>query len=335
MKHFIKQKLRAILYILLSLKPFLYEFWCVIYDKSSKMERLEAQILISVHSLEKGMGIRNTRLGYGRQKAENVLNYLNEYLSLGYSTESYAFCEAIAILESYIEFNSKNEFQIDSINFGLKNILDNLDEKTLLKIKNYKAGAYFVAKQKFLDATYFDFQEFILSRHSIRDYSEEIVPKDTIIKAIEIANLAPSACNRQPIKVYCTTDEEQSKYVDSLITGSNGFKNQIHNFMIITSNRRAFFGGEQFQWYLNGGIYLSFLTLALHSLGIGSCIMQWFPFYKTEKALKRFFGIKRAEAIVAIIAFGYYKSENKCIYAQRKNADETISFLNSNYKTKI
>ncbi|MFZ7160174.1 nitroreductase family protein [Avibacterium avium] len=292
------------------------------------MERLEAQILVSVHSLEKGMGIEYTKIGYGQSKAENVLNYLNEYISKGYPTSSYAFCEAIAILEAYIEFHSKNGYKLNIINSKLRDIISRLDRATLDKVSKYKAGAYVIEKRELTHATKFNFQDFISSRHSIRNYEEEIVPQEIIKKAVEIANLAPSACNRQPIRVYCTTNSKQSKYIDSLITGSNGFKNKIHNFMVITSNRRAFFGSEQFQWYVNGGIYLSFLMLALHSLGIGSCIMQWFPFYKTEKKLKQFFGIKKGEAIIAIIAFGYYKSENKCLYAQRKDVAETVYFSN-------
>ena len=72
---------------------------------------------------------------------------------------------------------------------------------------------------------------------------------------------------------------------------------------------------------------MSYFTLALHSLGIGSCIMQWFAFYKTEKQLKNLLEIKNSEAIIAIIGYGYYKDKFKCICAQRKSTNETVKFV--------
>ena len=64
--------------------------------------------------------------------------------------------------------------------------------------------------------------------------------------------------------------------------------------------------------------------MALHSMGIGTCIMQWRAFYKTEKVLKKICGIEKDEAIIAIIGLGYYEKDTKVISAQRMSVDETL-----------
>lgn len=117
------------------------------------------------------------------------------------------------------------------------------------------------------------------------------------------------------------------KIVNDLITGSSGFKGETPNYIIVTTDRACFMKEEQYQWYINGGIYLSYLTLALHSLGIGNCIMQWKAFYRTENKLKELLGISSHEAIIAVVGCGYYQGDTKCIYAQRKAVSDTLHIV--------
>ena len=120
---------------------------------------------------------------------------------------------------------------------------------------------------------------------------------------------------------------EAVKQIDDLITGSSGFKGETPNYIIVTTDRACFMKEEQYQWYINGGIYLSYLTLALHSLGIGNCIMQWKAFYRTENKLKELLGISSHEAIIAVVGCGYYQGDTKCIYAQRKAVSDTLHIV--------
>lgn len=328
MQYWGKQFLKGIMNWLDALKVTLLEFHSIgIRNKSAKKAKLESQILVTVHSLEKGMGIKETRKGYGQAKARNIINYLKEYVDLGYSCDSYVYFEAIKMLEEYIYFQKVNGINLDYLHKQVVLLKEEINEEKKMNYSNYKCGVNYIKDIEFLRAKEIDFDLFVSLRHSIRDYTEEVVDKDTVRKAIKIANTAPSACNRQPIKVYCTSTYKQAQKVDDLVTGTRGFKGNTSNFMLITCDRAYFYGAEQYQWYVNGGIYISYLTLALHSLGIGSCIMQWYAFYKTEKELKKIFDINYSEAIVAVVGFGYYKKSNKCICAHRRDVDEVLTFL--------
>lgn len=59
--------------------------------------------------------------------------------------------------------------------------------------------------------------QYIQSRHCVWSYEKRFA--DAEMKVIELASCAPSACNRQPVKVFVTTDPERVKAVSMLIPG--------------------------------------------------------------------------------------------------------------------
>lgn len=61
---------------------------------------------------------------------------------------------------------------------------------------------------------------------------------------------------------------------------------------------------------------------ALHSLGIGSCFIQFGNDYKEEKQLKQILNIPESEKISVIIAAGYYKDKSIIPYSSRKYRKE-------------
>ena len=124
---------------------------------------------------------------------------------------------------------------------------------------------------------------------------------------------------------YCSFDKTQNKFVGTLVPGNKAFVDELPYYCIVTAERDFFPGAETLQWYLNGGIYVAFLTLAFHSFGIGSCIFQWPDFYETEDILRQVAGIKSSEAIISIIGFGRYPDIAKYICAQRREPEQVIN----------
>lgn len=56
-----------------------------------------------------------------------------------------------------------------------------------------------------------NFNELILKRESCRNYNGEPISTDMILKCVDAARLAPSACNSQPWKYYIVNDEENAQ----------------------------------------------------------------------------------------------------------------------------
>ncbi len=327
MKHVIKENLKNYKNRLWEFKLCVNEF-CANRKNNTQAKKsdLEGKILVITHSLEKGMGLKNTRMGYGKNKADTLLNFLFDYMNKGYDCKSYAFQEAIAVLQKYFSMQDSWGENIQKLKEKYNKLIEKLDLSCIQYRNNFNAGYNIFHAANLNNVSKYNFKEFLSLRHSIRNYKDEIVSEEVMKKAVELANMGPSACNRQPAKVYCTRTKEEANYIDSIITGTTGFKKCIPNFAIITEDRAYFTGPEQFQWYINGGIYAAYFSLALHSLGIGHCIMQWFAFYKTQKKLKDFFSIGKTEAIIAVVGYGYCADEVKCIEAQRKSVSDTLFF---------
>ena len=303
------------------------------FKKSAIRAYYENNMLLTAHRIEKGLGLRNTEPGHSKDVTMQLIELLFGYIGRGYEIEAYAFRESFAVVEAYVKyqksFGEENWSKMSDINRKFTVLCDSLgDDFICSNHELIAAGSRQYTYDQLMEGTQFDFDHFIKTRHSMRMYQKKVVHQDLIARSIEIANKAPSACNRQPQMVYFANKPDIVEMIDSLITGSSGFKNQTPNYLILTTDRARFLKDEQYQWYINGGIYLAYLTLALHSLGIGSCIMQWKAFYKTENQLKALTGISKHQAIIAIIGCGFYAEEgSSCICAQRKAIDETLKVL--------
>ena len=98
----------------------------------------------------------------------------------------------------------------------------------------------------------------------------------------------------------------------------------IPNWFIVTTDRNMFGTSEPFQWYVNGGIYLAYLTEALYAFGLGSCIFQIPPIHINVSELRKLASIPNNEAIIAAVGFGYPKSPNKYLAATRRPMSEVL-----------
>lgn len=304
----IKIKLKYFQKILVCLKILIKEFKMTRYSIDRK--KIELDILLLSHSLEKGMGIVNVKKGYGIEKAKTLIENLKIYEKN--NKDSYVYTEGRMVLHKYLLYQKENNIDITELKKKYDELSDFKEEK------NFRAGYTFFSKKELLEGTKCEFEKFINSKRSIRKFSNEKITEYEMKKSLEIACKSPSACNREPWKIYYSLNEEKNKILSEFVPGNKGFENDIPYYAIIVCDRSYFSVGEMFQWYVNGGIFISYFTLALHSLGIGSCIFQWPDFYKKDNELKKIFNIEKSEVVVAIVGFGKYEDNVKVIGAERK-----------------
>lgn len=284
---------------------------------SNKKEDMEKNILLLVHSLEKGMGLRLSKPGFGKEKALQLLSLLKEY-SEKYDNigSSFAYGEGISLLYTYMQMRTKQGF--DNVFLESSHSLVNFGDL-------YSTGYNLFDKDELLKGNSFDLKSFLASRHSIRTFSRDEISKDEIKDVLDLALMSPSACNRQPYKLYYTLDKNKTKGFENLIAGSRGFEGEIPYFMVVTVKRNLFNKDEFLQWYINGGIFTSFLILGLHNKGIGSIIMQWKQNNKNEKVMKNKLKMDKDEVIICVVGFGKYADgKTKCICAQRRSPDDVL-----------
>ena len=295
-----------------------------VYKKySSNLELLyRRRLAICSHALEKGSGIRNPRQSFGQGKANEILNFLDIYLSNGYNPGCWEFYEANSVLNYYFELMNSNGVEIKELidkYQEIKKRFDNIDFNHSI----CKAGVKTLNSEELLP----DQQErealqlAIKKRRSIRFFSKDPIDEKTIHEVLQLAQFAPSACNRQPTRIYYTLDQEKNAAVDRCVPGNNSFKGEIPYYFVVTSERLAFENYELYQWYINGGIYMGVLSLALHSFGLGGIIFQWPNLCVHEKEIRSIVPIPENETIVALVGFGKIDENVKVIEADRRSID--------------
>ena len=277
----------------------------------SKMSN-ELSILLLCHSLEKGMGLEEVRKGFGQEKAKSLVGVLDR----NQNVDGYEFREGMSVLKAWLEYSESQNVDVHLIREQFERIA------SVKSYKENKAGMEFYSPQKdvYERVDVQSVKNFIRKRHSVRCYKKEKVSSEVMQEVLELAVCAPSACNRQPSKVYWTSDEKTVAEIDKCVPGNKGFENAVPNWAIITTDRKMFGKMEILQWYVNGGIFVSYFIQALQLHGLGSCIFQMPITFKSIPQIRKIANIPENEAIVCMIGFGYPKDEVKHIMADRRKA---------------
>jgi len=171
----------------------------------------------------------------------------------------------------------------------------------------------------------------VRNRQSDRAYSNRPVDREILVRVVEAARLAPSACNAQPWKFIVVDDPElKNRLADaaaSKILGINHFTKQapVHIVIVLEgANLNSNFGsmvkGKTLP-LIDIGIAAEHICLAAKSEGLGSCILGWFD----EKAVKQLLDIPKSKRVPLIITVGYPKTED-IREKRRKPLEKIISF---------
>jgi len=288
------------------------------YSLNENDERkLANSIRLCVHSIEKGMSLQDTRPRFGIKKIDELIKLLEQYKNKKCSYDSMAYNLGIDVLKTYIDYH--NDLSIDVKDIYLK-------AKYLLDENSYenKTGVYTFTKKAIYE-NISDFKLFANSRHSVRMFGADNVDDDKIKNSIILAQSAPSACNRQPNKVYWITEQNLLKELIQYQGGTKGLSN-IKGILVVTSNLYCYNSpAEKTTPYVDGGIYYMNLLYALHYNEIATCPLIWHSKPKSVQWSYKTLGIPENEIIIATIAYGSYPHEQfKVAKSYRRGFNEVL-----------
>lgn len=157
-----------------------------------------------------------------------------------------------------------------------------------------------------------DFLELVSSRQSTRAFDpERVVEKEKLERIMEIARLAPSACNAQPWSFVVVDDPELKNRVadatSSRVLGMNHFTKQAPVHLLLVEekvNLSSGIGGwikKKDYAQLDLGIVAAHIVLAAQAEGLGSCIVGWFD----EDKVRDLLGIPSSKRVWLDIVIGY------------------------------
>ncbi len=164
--------------------------------------------------------------------------------------------------------------------------------------------------------------EAIKTRRSIRKFRETPVPENLLKEVLNAARLAPSADNAQPWKIIVVRDEQMKQKVTQACNGQK-FLVQAPIVLVVCGIPEDAFqtvGGYMSSHVIDASIALDHVTLAAHSLGLGTCWVAWFK----EEKVKDILGIPEDVRVVALSPLGYPDESPE--RPSRKNLEELIAY---------
>lgn len=298
---FLKIKYRALRRSFILIHSFYYDFKRYYrfsdHENSDNRVNLIGRIIREYHVIEKGLTMPERRLGFGQaliiSLCENCLRYYNKY---GIKDEQ--LITALEVVSEYDELHEKSGFKLEEAT--QKNI------KRVKEVKDVLASSQgFFNFDEYFSHSESSFEKFSLSRHSVRNFTGKEISFDDIVRSLDIAKSAPSACNRQCWRTYIVSCKEKIAKITEIQGGSRGFGYMANKLVVVTGKIGVFAGSnERNQVFIDGGIYIMNLLYALHYCRIASCVLNCSTSPKKDKQLRGHIGIDEDEVLIAIIACG-------------------------------
>ena len=288
------------------------------YSMPLTKEKLEYDMLFEIHKLEKGFAVIKNQRPFGFDKVKRIIRDINEYEKNNFES-AFAYNLAYSALNQYIKFYEEKKWTEKEEYIFVKNFMNNhRDYQELL------VGAFDYKTEDFLPyIKSVDYDKFLSSRRSIRNFSSKKLKDEDIKKAVNMAIKTPTACNRQMCKIYYIKSDENKKVIEKYAQGLGLFDLTNANYFVITFDLSAnYFIGERNQGWFNSGLVTMNFVNALHSLGIGSCCIQFGNSFKEEEEFKKLLNIQENERIGVIITAGYYDKISRIPYSTRKPIEE-------------
>lgn len=173
-----------------------------------------------------------------------------------------------------------------------------------------------------------NFKEIAQNRQSCRSFAPDRMVENEKLEAIlEVARLAPSACNGQPYHLtLCRGEVAQEVAKTTMDVGKNLFVSQAPVMLVISEMpyvERAALGAKLMNndyRSIDIGIVAAYITAEAAAQGLGSCIIGWMD----DKKLREICGITGQARLV--IALGYAKDDTLRT-KKRKELDELVTRL--------
>lgn len=291
-----------------------------VFNTTSNQEKLEADVIIRVHAIEKGLSMAMPRIAFGEKKILDLLNIL--LINKLKFNDKELLLWIISVLEAYFDFNKKH----GHTNKNLVSLFDNFQADLDLKNDTKRGGVLNISNNNKESNSFFDFEKFVYSRYSIRDFSQKPVDEKLIVKALEIAKKTPSACNRQAWKVHIFRNKEKK---DELLAwqGNKGFTDNIDTAILVSCSLNSFFISEKHQAYIDGALYAMTLIYALHSQGLGTIPLTMSMTFTKMNVFQKKFGISKKYVPILIIGVGCLKDNYKVAVSERKEIAQYVEFI--------
>ena len=112
------------------------------------------------------------------------------------------------------------------------------------------------------------------ARHSDRIFSDKEISSKELSLIIEMANLAPSSCNRKAVSIKVVQCRDDKALLGGLLVGGVGWIHKAESIFLFVANKNAYKEKLQFMPYLDCGFVAEQIYLICTAMDIKCCFVN-------------------------------------------------------------
>ena len=287
-----------------------------------------------IHRLEKGLVMRPRRGIFG-------LDYIGVAVQLYAPVHSAPDAQAIPlrrwagdVLEAYFAV-AESHPTIDAARRSFEEIRSRppgqpIDRELRVGRDGGTSASPYVRDLGPLAVTYHGLKQLADRRRSVRWFKPDPVPHALIDKALAVGAQAPSACNRQPFEFRFYDDPELVARLAKIPMGTAGIWHNFPCVCVLVGDMSAFaHQRDRHLIYIDGALATMGFQLALETLGLSSCCLNWPDVPRLEKRVRAAIDLEEHERIVMFMAIGYPDPTGGVPHSEKRPLDALRSWNRS------
>lgn len=274
----------------------------------NRPEQSSALLRRNIHRLEKGLIMRP-------RKATFATDYIGETVNnYAVASQQPLFCQAelqwaYDVLTEYFAVVTDTPV-ISAARAGFN---------TLAARETTQAKPYPYQQLPDSPVSYQQLKTLFTRRRAVRWYLPDPVPDKLLQQAISAAALAPSACNRQPYQFVLLNNAQQAEAAAACAMGTVGFAQNLPCLIAVTGDLSAYPAErDRHVIYIDAALASMQLMLALETLGLSSCPINWPDIEAREQKLAAMLNLPYYQRVIMLLAVGYADPTGGIAYSQKK-----------------
>ncbi|SEL25377.1 nitroreductase family protein [Parapedobacter koreensis] len=327
-----KSPKRAALYYLLFNKAFHRELHSVLNGKLKHLHETEVikanyfLLVRNTHRIEKGLLMRPRRPIFGKDYIEETVDSFEEIwktaLTNKIDNQQLKWFHDV-LSEYFLVTDATHDALLIKLSERFVNIIQSKPSSILKYASTDKFIPYFRLKENNSNISYDEFYKLCKQRRSVRWFLDKPVHRELIDRAILAANQSPSACNRQPFEFRIFDQKELVNEGASLPNGTIGYAQNIPIFAVLVGNLDAYFDErDRHIIYIDASLAAMSFMLALETLGLGSCAINWPDIEVLEIKMAKFLNLNSHQRPIMCMGVGYADPEGMVAFSEKRTLND-------------
>jgi nitroreductase len=277
----------------------------------------------NIHRLEKGLSMNPRKDIFALDYIDETLYAFENLVRSGAEEDAALIKYTNDVLGSYFSVTkwvpgAPQPVRFQSVESTLTNIVD----------CGYLAAPAAYDNLPRANIEYEQFLRLTQQRASVRNFLKKSVPPALIQKAVAAAVQAPSACNRQPFRYIAAADNPLKSALATLPMGTKGYAADIPVLLAVVGDLSAYpYERDRHIIYIDASLANMQLMLALETLGLASCSINWPDMEEREKKISKMLQLESHERVIMLIAVGYPDPRGLVPHSEKKSPAELLTYL--------